>query len=205
MRAGAAAPTTPPAPGMGLTLGSSTSLHSRTGSRSRHRSLAGGRTLAGGLKTVKQDYESAIKQLTVVRRFRSPIAESLRRLQENNVVPQGAGTVPSGLSFSKSRPQSRRGPSTTSVNGHASAGVSRSLEENKSSSLARRRSSGGRGGRVHFQRQSSHDDIEVTPVPASPDGNQGDELEGLSPEEALLRRIWDSQEVYDAGDHISAR
>lgn len=205
MRAGAATPTTPPTPGLGLNLGSSTSLHSRTGSRSRNRSLAGGRTLAGELKAVKQDYESAVKQLTVVRRFRGPIVESMIRLKENSILPPEVGVTPSSLPFSKSRPQSRRGLSASTVSGSAKTGVSRSLEDRKSVSSASRPHSGGRGSRVHFQRQSSHDDIGVTPSQGSPSETQEDDQEGLTPEEALLRRIWDSREVYDAGDNVSMR
>jgi hypothetical protein len=199
IRASASTPTTPPASGIGLDLGSSTSLHSRTGSRSRNRNLAAGRTLAGEIRAVKQDYEGAIKQLTVVRRFRSPIVESMTRLKEGGAFPQDIGVVSAGGTFSKSRPQSRRGNSSHNVNGHAKSGVSRSLEDRKASPLASRSSSRG-GGRVHFQRQTSHDDIEVTPSQGSLDELQDDEQDGLSPEEALLRRIWDSREVYDSGE-----
>ncbi len=203
MRAGAATPTTPPAHGMGLAMGSSTSLHSRTSSRNRNRSLAGGRGLAGDLKAVKQDYESAVKQLNVVRRFRSPIMESMNRLKQANVLPNEVGPLSSTPPASKNRPPSRRGPSTPTANGTAKAGISRSFEENRSS-LASRPSSRGRGGRVHFQRQSSHDDIEVTPSRGSPDDGPDDE-QGLSPEDALIRRIWDSREVYESGDSIPSR
>ncbi|KAK5205701.1 hypothetical protein LTR41_008769 [Exophiala xenobiotica] len=203
MRAGAATPTTPPAHSMGLAMGSSTSLHSRASSRNRNRSLAGGRSLAGDLKAVKQDYESAVKQLNVVRRFRSPIMESMNRLKQGNILPNEVGQPSSTSSASKNRPPSRRGPSTATVNGTAQAGISRSFEENRPS-LASRPSSRGRGGRVHFQRQSSHDDIEVTPSRGSPDDGHDDE-QGLSPEEALIRRIWDSREVYEPGDSIPAR
>jgi hypothetical protein len=71
-----------------------------------------------------------------------------------------------------------------------------------------RSSSRGRGGatgsgRVHFQRQSSHDDIEVTP--SQLDNNEmgsspEDESFGASAEDALIRRIWGSREVYEPGD-----
>ncbi|KEF60103.1 uncharacterized protein A1O9_04953 [Exophiala aquamarina CBS 119918] len=205
IRASASTPTTPPPSGMGLDLGSSTSLQSRTGSRSRNRNLAGGRTIAGEIKAVKQDYEGAIKQLTVVRRFRSPIVESMIRLKESGTLPQDVGAVSVGGAFSKSRPQSRRGQSSNNANGHAAkSGVSRSLEDRKPSPLALRSSSRG-GGRVHFQRQTSHDDIEVTPSHGSLDELQDDEQDGLSPEEALLRRIWDSREVYDSGEQVGPR
>lgn len=204
IRASASTPTTPPASGIGLDLGSSTSLHSRTGSRSRNRNLAAGRTLAGEIKAVKQDYEGAVKQLTVVRRFRSPVVESMTRLKESGAIPQDIGVATASGTVSKSRPQSRRGISSNNVNGHAKSGLSRSLEDRKSSLVASRSSSRG-GGRVHFQRQTSHDDIEVTPSQGSPDELQDDEHDGLSPEEALLRRIWGSREVYDSGEQGGTR
>ncbi|KAJ9607189.1 hypothetical protein H2200_008261 [Cladophialophora chaetospira] len=197
-RAGAATPTTPLAPGMGVPLASATSLHGRAASRNRNRSLA------GEIKAVKQDYESAVKQLMVVRRFRSPMVESLNRLKDKSTLPQDIGSVAAGGAASKSRPQSRRGPNAPTVNGNTRAGISRSFEEQRSSPLASRSNSRGRGGRgVHFQRQSSHDDIEVTPSQpdGSPDGAQDDEQFGLSPEEALVRRIWGSREVYESGEH----
>ncbi|ETI28075.1 hypothetical protein G647_00524 [Cladophialophora carrionii CBS 160.54] len=199
-RAGPATPTAPLAPGMGVPLASATSLHSRAASRNRNRSLA------GEIKAVKQDYETAMKQFMVVRRFRSPMIESLNRLKEKNVLPQDIGMAATAGTASKSRPQSRRGPSANTVNGHAGAGISRSCEEQRSSPLASRSGSRGRGGRVHFQRQGSHDDIEVTPSqPESGlDGAQDDEQFGLSPEEALVRRIWGSREVYEPGEHGQA-
>ncbi|KAK5062458.1 hypothetical protein LTR84_004529 [Exophiala bonariae] len=204
IRASASTPTTPPASGIGMDVGSSTSLHSRTGSRSRNRNLAaGGRTLAGEIKAVKQDYEGAVKQLTVVRRFRSPVVESMTRLKESGALPQDIGVSSASGIASKSRPQSRRGISSNNVNGHAKGGVSRSIEDRKLSLTSRSSSRGG--GRVHFQRQTSHDDIEVTPSQGSPDGLQDDEHDGLSPEEALLRRIWGSREVYDSGEQSGPR
>ncbi|KAL6244845.1 hypothetical protein RBB50_008373 [Rhinocladiella similis] len=192
MRAGAATPTTPPTHGMGLSVGSSTSLHSRTSSRNRNRSLAGGRSLAGDLKAIRKDYESAVKQITVVRRFRSPIVESMHRLREDNALPPELGQGSSAIPTSKSRPASRRGPSTTTING-------RSFEDKKPALVSQRSHRASHSGRVHFERQSSHENIGVTPSQGSPDDGQDDE-QGLSPEEALIRRIWESREVYEAGD-----
>ncbi|KAK4946913.1 hypothetical protein LTR10_014055 [Elasticomyces elasticus] len=203
MRAGAATPTTPPTHGMGLN-GSSTSLHSRTSSRNRNRSLAGGRSLAGELKAVKPDYETAVKQVMVVRKFRSPIMESVSRLKESNILPPELGRVHSNLASSKGRPFSRRGYSTTSANGTLKTGTSKSPER-KRPLLASRSSSRSHVGRVHFERRNSHDDIEVTPAQGSPDDAEDDEEEGLSAEEALIRRIWDSREVYDSGESIPSR
>ncbi len=182
-RAGPATPATPLAPGMP----SATSLHSRAASRNRNRSLA------GEIKAVKKDYDSAVKQLMVVRRFRSPMLESLGRLKEKSTLPQDVGNV-----ASRNRPQSRRGPSAPNVNGQPRAGASRSFEEQRSSPLTSRSNSRGRGGRVHFQRQRSHDDIEVTP--SQPDGTDG----AQDDEQDLIRRIWDSREVYDSGEHGQA-
>ena len=199
-RAGAVTPTAPIA-GMGAPLASAASLHGRAASRNRNRSLA------GEAKAVKQDYESAVKQFLVVRRFRSPMIESLSRLKDKSTLPQDIGSAISGGTAAKSRPQSRRGPSTTTVNGHARPGVSQSFEEQRSSPLASRSNSRGRGGgRVHFQRQSSPNDIDVTPSRSETglDGAQDDEQDGLSPEEALIRRIWASREVYEPGDHAQA-
>lgn len=204
IRASASTPTTPPASGIGLDLGSSTSLHSRTGSRSRNRNLAAGRTLAGEIKAVKQDYEGAVKQLTVVRRFRSPVVESMTRLKESGALPQDIGVASTSGALAKSRPHSRRGQSSNTVNEHTKGGVSRSAEDRKPSPLASRSSSRG-GGKVHFQRQTSHDDIEVTPSQGSLDELPDDEHDGLSPEEALLRRIWGSREVYDSGEQVGRR
>jgi hypothetical protein len=206
-RVGASTPTAPLAPGMGVAPGSVTSLHGRAASRNRNRSMA------GEVKAVKQDYETATKHFLVVRRFRNPMLESLNRLKEKSAIPQDVGLAISGGAASKSsRPQSRRGPeSSTSVNGHTRTGSSRSFEDqqqHRSMPSTGRSSSRGRGGatgsgRVHFQRQSSHDDIEVTP--SQLDNNEmgsspEDESFGASAEDALIRRIWGSREVYEPGD-----
>jgi len=193
MRAGAATPTTPPASGIGLSFGSSVSLQSRSGSRGR------GRSLAGEVKAIKQDYDTAVKQLTVVKRFRNPLLESVNRLKDSGVLPADMGVAAPTGALSKSRPPSRRGPGETAINGNGlvKPTASRSFEEKKSLPLASRSSSRAQSGRVHFQRQSSHDDIEVTPSQGGPDEPEDDEQDGISPEQALIRRIWDSREVYD--------
>lgn len=196
MRAGGG-PTTPPTSSIGLKIGSSLSLHNRNGSRGRNRSLA------DEMKAQKVDYETGIKQLTVVRRFRNPITESIKRVKARGVLPADIGTN-NTAGQAKSRPQSRRGLGTTTTpNGMVKDGVSRSAEDKKPSPLVSRPNSRGRGGRVHFQRQGSHDDIGITPSQASPDG--GDEEDGISPEEALMRRIWNSREVYDSGESTLVR
>ena len=184
-------PTTPPPSSIGLSVGSSLSLHSRSGSRGRNRSLA------EEMKAQKVDYETGMKQLTVVRRFRNPIVESLNRMKASGALAADIGVIPHGPA--KSRPQSRRGINAATPNGPAKTGVSRSLEDKRPSPLASRSNS----GKVHWQRQGSHDDIGVTPSQESPDG--GDEEDGMSPEEALMRRIWNSREVYDSGEATMAR
>jgi hypothetical protein len=197
MRAGGG-PTTPPSSSIGLAVGSALSLHSRSGSRGRNRSFA------EEMKAQKVDYETGIKQLTVVRRFRNPILESLKRMKASGVLPAEIEVVAPSGGGAKSRPQKGQGVSNVTANGPTKAGVSRSLEDKKPSPLASRSNSRGRGGgRVHFQRQGSHDDIGVTPSQESPDG--GDEEDGVSPEQALMRRIWNSREVFDAGEASMVR
>ena len=188
--------TTPPPSSIGLSVGSSLSLHSRSGSRGRNRSLA------EEMKAQKVDYETGVKQLTVVRRFRNPVMESLNRMKSSGALPSDIGVVTSAST--KSRPQGRRGVSNAAANGNAKPGVSRSLEDKKTSPLASKSTSQGLGARgVRFQRQGSHDDIGITPSQESPDG--ADEDDGISPEEALMRRIWNSREVYDSGEATVVR
>ena len=190
MRPGGAL-TTPPSSSIGPSIGSSLSLHSRSGSRGRNRSLA------EEMKAQKVDYETGIKQFTVVRRFHNPIVESMNRMRASGTLAADIGVVPHGPP--KGRPQSRRGINVTPANGPAKAAVSRSLEDKRPSPLASR----SNNGKVHWQRQESHDDIGVTPSQDGPDG--ADEEDGMSPEEALMRRIWNSREVYDPGEATVGR
>ena len=158
-------------------------LHSRSGSRGRNRSIA------EEMKAQKVDFETGVKQLTVVRRFRNPIMQSLNRMKASGALHSDLGVAKNGPA--KSRPQSRRSMNSAAGHGPNKASVSRSLEDNKSATTASgsRRTSRG----VHFQRQGSHDDIGITPSQGSPDG--ADEDDGISPEEALMRRIWNSRVV----------
>ena len=187
--------TTPPPSSIRLSVGSSLSLHGRSSSRGRNKSLA------EEMKAQRVDYETGIKQLTVVRRFRNPTVESLNRMKASGALAADVGVVPRGAA--RSRPQSRRGMNNTAANGTAKTGVSRTLEDKKPSPLASRSNSGGRSGKVHWQRQGSHDDIGVTPLQDSHDG--ADEEDEMSPEEALMRRIWNSREVYDSGEATMVR
>lgn len=150
------------------------------------------------IKAQKVDYETGIKQLTVVRRFRNPVLESLARMKASGVIPADIGVVTPGNA--KSRPQSRRNVTST-PNGPSKDGVSQGSDDKKPSPLTSRPNSRGHGGRVHrvhFQRQGSHDDIGITPSAESP--GAADDEEGVSPEEAIMRRIWNSREVYDPGE-----
>jgi hypothetical protein len=193
MRSGAMTPTTPPSPGMTFGFGSSAALHSRASSRGRTRSLA------EDAKDMAKKYEVASKQLEVVQRFRSPVRDSLNRLKASGVLPSDIGVV--APVASKSRPQSRRGPSHTT---NASAkGTGTSSDDQRPASTSSRPSSRGGSNRVHFQRQGSHDDIGLSRSKGS-DGDQ-DVPDGITEEEALIRRIWESREVYDPGEGIGVR
>jgi len=148
---------------------------------------------------MKRDYEAATKQLGVVRRFRNPILESLNRLKDVGALPQETGTGTPGSAAAKSRPQSRRGPST-GANGMLKPGLSRSFEDRKPSPMASRSSSRGRGGsgKVQFTRQGSHDDIALSRSKGSEEGEgEGEEVDEMSREEAMVRRIWETREVFD--------
>jgi len=188
---GVGPPPTPSA-GMALSVGSSVSVHSRSASKGRNRSMA------GEYKAIKADYENAVKQLTVVRRFRNPVLESLNRLKQSGGVlstEASTNTVPSKAD--QKRPPSRHGrmastrpaASTTNIaeRDHAGAGE----EHPKSVAL---KQSAHRDSRVSFQlsRQGSHDDI-LTTSAGSPDAHHHDLDDGLPPKEALIRRMWESR------------
>ena len=216
MRSSASTQSTPPSSEMGFNFGSSASLHSRSGSRGRRDRSAGA---GGDVKAVKRDYEATLKQMGVVRRFRNPVLESLQRLKDLGILPPETGLLPSKGATSVTvakRPPSRRGLSNASTNGNltnggtVSNGVSRSLEDKPPLSMASRTSSRGRGaGHVRFQRQGSHDDIGLSRSRGSYDEQEvedrvdaDEEDPGVSPEEALLRRMWESREVYDSGERV---
>ena len=211
MRSSASAPSTPPTSSVGG-FGSSSSLPSRSGSQGHRVQSAGS---ASEAKAVKRDYEAATKQLSVVRRFRNPILEGLNRLKDLGTLPIDTGAVtPASMTPAAGvkRPPSRRGLSNgnISINGGVGAkGLSRSFEEKRTPPMVSRPSSRGRGaagsGRVHFRRQGSHDDIGLSRSRGSYDedadavgegsGEGEEDGSGLSAEEALLRRMWESREV----------
>lgn len=225
MRPSGATSTTPPShSGIGYSL-SSASLHSRSGSRGRGRPSLG---ISFEPKAMKRDYEAAIKQLGVIRRFRNPVLESLNRLKGNEIIPKDAGIVtPAGASAVKSRPQSRHGGSAAFPGGPngltTKPGLSRSLEDRKESPIASGTSSAAvstrsGGDKVQFglgsegdferQRQGSHDDIafHIGRSQGTSD-DEGDEHAGgtegaggdasISTEEAMLRRLWESRDVFE--------
>jgi hypothetical protein len=213
MRSSASAQSPPPSSEMRFGFGSSASLHSRSGSRGRRDRTTGA---GGDAKAVKRDYEATVKQMGVVRRFRNPVLESLHRLKDLGILPPEMGIMPPKGATSTTaakRPPSRRGLSNASGNsnlhmgGAVTNGVSRSLEEKPPSPMASQTSSRGRGAsQVRFQRQGSHDDIALSRSRGSyeeqevEDRDDPDEEDpGVSPEEALLRRMWESREVYARG------
>jgi hypothetical protein len=210
MRSSASAQSPPASSEMGFGFGSSASLHSRSGSRGRRDRSAG---TGGDMKAVKRDYEATVKQMGVVRRFRSPVLESLQRLKDLGILPAETGVLPPKGATSPTatkRPPSRRGlsnasgNSNTNIGGAVTNGISRSLDEKPPLPMASRTSSRGRGaGNVRFQRQGSHDDIGLSRSRGSYEEQEVEDREdpdeedpGVSPEEALLRRMWESREVY---------
>jgi len=173
--------------GMALSVGSSISVHSRSASKGRTRSMA------GEYKAIKQDYENAVKQLTVVRRFRNPVLESLTRIkQTGGVLPNGTGDQPATRPAKpdQKRPLSRHGRTPSAAPALAATNVA---DRDPTKQVAFRPSA-HRDSRVSFQlsRQGSHDDI-LTTSAGSPEAHQHDLDDGLSPNEALIRRMWESR------------
>ena len=186
MRGGGPPPT--PSVGLALSVGSSVSVHSRSASKGRSRSLA------GEYKAIKQDYENAVKQLTVVRRFRNPVLESLNRLKQTGAVlsnEYGPGKA------DHKRPLSRHGRITSQIppiptsNGAERNQAGTGTEYSKTVAV---NPTAHRDSRVSFQlsRQGSHDDI-LTASAGSPEAHRDDLDDGLSPREALIRRMWESR------------
>lgn len=218
MRSLASTQSTPPSAEMRFGFGSSASLHSRSGSRGRRDRAAGA---GGDVKAVKRDYETTVKQLGVVRRFHNPVLESVQRLKDLGILPPDRGVLPpkgASSATTTKRPPSQRGLSNANGNGSlnlggaATNGISRSLEEKPPLPMASRTSSRGRGaGHVRFQRQGSHDDIGLSRSRGSYEEHEVDhhvdpdeEDPGVSPEEALLRRMWESRDVYHPGEGVGA-
>lgn len=182
--------------GMGLSAGSSASIHGRSASKGRNAARG---SMAGEYnvdRLVKQDYETAVKQLTVVRRFKNPILESLGRLRENRALPS---SKENGQAGSK-RPPSRHGRAPSGVaaaNGTVKGQNATPPEGGKPAAQNGHAGPRASTGRVQFQlsRDVSTEDIGVlTTSRGSPEAsNLQDENEGLSMEEALIRRMWESR------------
>jgi hypothetical protein len=168
---------------------------------------------------IKQDYEAAERQLGVVRRFRNPVVEAVGRLKDRGLLTLGGaeagdgkrpGAVKGGGVKSDSNLKSATGARSSfedsDAQGRLSADHSRSMTRGRSMRSADM--SGGGGGKVQFRRQGSHDDIGLSRSQGSYDGADGDGVtgekeggeSGVSPEEEMMRRMWESREVYDKGD-----
>ncbi|RMZ90385.1 hypothetical protein DV736_g2382, partial [Chaetothyriales sp. CBS 134916] len=231
MRQGSA---TPPASNLAYGGASSLSLHGRTGSRGgggAPHSLTDGlkahkMNYDTGVKhfLVVRRFRNPI--LESVQRLKDDDAI-------NSTDP--AGTPTTGASNKKNRPPSRRGLDQYhhllqnhdgSANGSSNVGTSispaaataaatvarRPAEPKKPTPLFAPRSStrGGAGAGVRFQVPSdppeSEIDIGITPAHDSPDGMMiGEFDDGMTPYEALMRRLWNSREVFDPGEVGIAR
>ena len=239
---------------------SAVSLHSRSGSHGRNR---GGNPTdpasAGAARLmIKQDYEAAERQLAVVRRFRNPALEAVKRLKEAGVLVLHKGmatsasssrldgrerdgrkkaasgrTVKSELNLKTVRGTSGATQTKSSID-DADADADADINRPHSRPSSRGRSTraphrsvasavaGTATGVVvtkpHPRRQGSHDDIGLSRSQGSydaPDGeNEGDGAgggglggkgsgaeNGLSAEMEMMRRMWESREVYDRGVH----
>lgn len=215
---------------------------------------------------IKQDYEAAERQLAVVRRFRNPAVEAVKRLKEAGVLVLDKGMATSASSSRLDGRERDRRKKAASGRGGISGGRTAKSELNlkavrgtsgatetrssiddadadaETSRPHSRPSSRGRSTRAphtsaasaaigtttgagvtkpHPRRQGSHDDIGLSRSQGSydaPDGeNEGDGAggsgsglggkgsgaeSGLSAEMEMMRRMWESREVYDRGVHL---
>ncbi|RMD44854.1 hypothetical protein DV735_g447, partial [Chaetothyriales sp. CBS 134920] len=246
MRQGSA---TPPTSNLAYGGASSLSLHGRTNSRGGGSSSCGSgvpRSLADGFKAHKMNYETGVKHLLVVRRFRNPILDSLQRLKDKETLnsTDPSGTPTTNTSNNKNDPASRRALHQyhqnlqnhhASVTALAAAGGANGSANQRpqtspapTSALARPASepkqptprpntrggpgaSAAAGSGVRFQvlpdPQDSDIDIGITPANDSPDGGMmvGEFDDGMTPYEALMRRLWNSREVFDPGEGLVSR
>ena len=196
---------------------------SRSASQGRNR----GGEHAGSANThllVKQDYDAAERHLNVVRRFRNPIIEAVGRIKERGLVTggdpdgskRGATTKvkAGGRSATHAKPRSSGGnPPGDKSNGHGSMSPDESISSSQAPSNRSGApvSSGSGSGKGQFRRQGSHDDIGLSRSQGSDDGGDmgrvtgvsginGAVEGGMSAEEEMLRRMWESREVYDKGE-----
>lgn len=174
------------------THGSLLSLHSgRTNSRGRLRSTGSsttaGMATAGGYSVLdaQRTYDTAIRQLMVVRRFRNPVLESLGRMYQTGTLATNlaaAAKSSSNLSSTalgrSSRPPSRRSqhqptqsqsqaqtkPSAKrNTNSNLSSNFSTSPEKQKSTSTAKPPAQ----VQFYLSRPTSNDTISTAPAPAT--------------------------------------
>jgi hypothetical protein len=123
----------------------------------------------------------------------------------------GAAKPDSNLKFGGAGTKTRSSLGERDGQHRPGTGHSRSSSLGRSTRSAQSSSAGG--GRVRFQRQGSHDDIGLSRSQVSYDGPEGDLGEGagggkgveggeggLSAEEEMMRRMWESREVYDMGE-----
>lgn len=165
-------------------------LRTRSGSRGR------GRSAGNDAKAARRVYESATSQLEVVKRFRNPVAETLNRLRELGLMQDGSEKASSGI---KDRPVSRAGSRKSMP---VKSGVDHAQEQESPRNPVYGHGRPPSRGRVRFQRQGSHDDIGLSRSHRDEETEEGgpEDTEGnaVSAEEALLRRMWESREVYEA-------
>ena len=166
--------------------------------RTRSRSRGGVR---GGIdsKAAMRSYESANSQLEVIKRFRNPVVEALNRLRESGSFPEHSDK---GSNVTKDRPMSRAG-SRKSQSVKTIGTEKDHLPDNEGrqpTGVGSSRPSSR--GRVRFQRQGSHDDIGLSRSHGEEDfeetGLENEDGDDVNAEEALLRRTWESREVYEA-------
>lgn len=166
--------------------------------RARSASRGRGRTGHDLQKAAQRNYDSACAQLEVVKRYRNPVAEALTRLKEMGILAEKEEKSNLGQ---KDRPVSRAG-SRKSLTINTDGGKTTTSEGNLSAVTTPRHERTPSRGRVRFERQGSHDDIGLSRSHGEDDFDdpelaaEGEETGNA--EEALLRRMWESREVYEA-------
>lgn len=208
---------------------SAISLHSRSGSHGRNGPTDPASAVATRLM-ITQDYEAAERQLAVVRRFRNPVVEAVGRLKELGVLTTGGSEGGDGRERDRRKKSGSRkdlgggsrnlkSEPNLMAGGRTGAIVPRSSTPEQPRSSSRGRSTrlgpASTGGKVHHRRLGSHDDIGLSRSQGSYDGPEGDQdgggglagsgkggggESGVSAEGEMMRRMWESREVYDKGD-----
>ncbi|RMZ81020.1 hypothetical protein DV738_g2526, partial [Chaetothyriales sp. CBS 135597] len=189
MRQGSA---TPPASNLAYGGASSLSLHGRTNSRGGGSSCSSGvpRSLGDGFKAHKMNYETGVKHL-LVNHHASVTALAAAGVGANGNANQ--------------RPQTSPAPTTALARPNTS-----DPRQPVPSFAPRPNTRGGpsSGAGVRFQvlpdPQDSDIDIGITPTNDSPDGGMmvGEFDDGMTPYEAVMRRLWNSREVFDPANKV---